>query len=270
MILVTGATGTVGGYVAQYLDARGVEYRAMTRHPARVPHGVHGDFDDSASLARAVRGADALFLLTRGGPDDIAMLSTAAKAGVGTIVKLSVIDIGPAADWHRPGEDALRASGQAWTVLRPTTFASNTLHWAGRIRDGLPVVNPTGSARQGIIDPRDIAEVAVEALLNGEHHGRTYTLTGPELLSVADQAAVLAEVLARPVPTVDVSLDELRADLLASGATDEYADGVVAGTRLVLAGRNEVLTPDVAQVLGRAPRTFATWARDQRTAFLAT
>jgi len=271
MILVTGATGTIGSHVVRLLAGRDVPFRAMTRHPSGVPGGIFGDFDDPASLLAAADGVESLFLLTSGGSNtpahDQAMLNAAKRSGVRKVVKLSVIDIGPVADWHRRGEDALRDGGFVWTVLRPTTFASNTLQWATLIRRGEPIPNPTGGGRQGIIDPRDIAEVAVEALLTDEHHARTYTLTGPELLGVEDQAAVLSEVLAKPVSTVDITIADMRANLIASGWLDEYADGVATGSELVLAGQNAILTPDVSQVLHRAPRSFATWASDNRTAF---
>jgi uncharacterized protein YbjT (DUF2867 family) len=272
MILVTGATGTVGSHVGRLLDERGVAWKAMTRRPDAVKAGVFGDLNDPASLAGALDGVESVFLLTPGGPEtpaqDEAMLSAARNAGVRTVVKLSVIDVGPAAQWHQPGEKALQDGGFDWTVLRPTTFASNTMFWAGLIRSGRPIPNPTGSGRQGIVDPRDIAEVAVEALVSPAHHGRTYTLTGPELLSVADQVAVLARILDRDLSTVDLAIADLRANLLANGSTEDYANGVVQGSQLVRDGHNAILTPDVQQVLGRAPRSFATWVDDHRDAFL--
>jgi uncharacterized protein YbjT (DUF2867 family) len=257
MILVSGASGTVGSQVVRQLAQRGVAVRAMSRRPETMPDAVYADFGDPQSLRDAMTGVDGLFLLTPGGRDtpaqDLAMIEAARRAGASTVVKLSVIDIGPAAQWHRAGEAALGDSGFAWTILRPTTFASNTLHWADAIRHGQP--NPTGDGQQGVIDPRDVAEVAVQALVTGGHHGRTYTLTGPELLSVRDQAVVLSGVLGQPVTTVDISIAE--------GLPPEYA----AGAELVLAGRNAILTDDVSRVLHRPPTTFAAWATDHRSRF---
>jgi uncharacterized protein YbjT (DUF2867 family) len=263
MILVTGATGTIGSAIVRLLAARGVPSRAMSRHG-----DVRADFDDPASLRPAVLGVDTVFLLTAPGarvPDhDHAMISAAAEAGVRKVVKLSAVGgNGSPAQWHAPGEQALEGSGLAWTVLRPSAFASNALAWAGPIQAGDPIPNMTGAGAQGVVDPRDVAEVAVEALLHDEHDGATYTLTGPELVSVPDQVAQLAEVLGRPLTTVDVPPEAL----LNHGLDPSVAEMAVRGQYLVRAGGNALVTDDVARVLGRPARTFRTWAADHRTAF---
>ncbi|MGY5116453.1 NAD(P)H-binding protein [Streptomyces sp. 900105755] len=281
MILVTGATGTIGRDVVRQLAARGAKVRALTRDPARatVPAGVEvvrGDHADPASLETALAGATAAFLLRPPGPDagqDAALVAAAREAGVERLVKLSAIATGeagsgPSAQWHVAGERAVRESGLAWTVLRPSSFASNTLTWLQALRAGEPVPNMTGDGGSGVIDPRDIAEVAVRALLDAGHTGRTYTLTGPEAITVPRQAAVLAEVLGRPVPTRDLSPDETR-DFLrtAWGMEGARADGVLTGLAFVRSGGNAVITEDAREVLGRPPRTFREWAEDHRDAF---
>ncbi|MEU4739783.1 NAD(P)H-binding protein [Actinosynnema sp. NPDC023658] len=250
MLLITGATGTTGREVVRLLTDRGVAFRAMSRTP--TGDQVHGDHTDPASLDRAVEGVDAVFLLGPGSADlpayDLAVLDAAKRAGVAKVVKLSSIPIGPVAGWHRPGEDATRWFPR-WTVLRPSVFASNSLQWAPRIAAGEPVPNPMGTTRLGVVDPRDLAEVAVAALVD-DHHGRTYTLTGPELLGVPEQVAVLSEVLGRELSTVDIPLESLPA---------VYAESL----RAVRSGNDaSLLSDDVAEVLGLPPRTFATWARE--------
>lgn len=249
MLLITGATGTTGREVVRLLTDRGVAFRALSRTP--TGDQVHGDHTDPASLDRAMAGVDAVFLLGPGTADlpayDLALLDAARRAGVPKVVKLSAIPVGPVAGWHRPGEDATRGF-PAWTVLRVSLFASNSLQWAPLIAAGEPVPNPTGTTRLGVVDPRDLAEVAVEALLH-DHHGRTYTLTGPELINVPEQVAVLAELLDRPLTTVDLPLEAL---------PEEYAEGL----RAVRAGGGSLLSDDVAEVLGRPARTYATWARE--------
>ncbi|MEV1179644.1 NAD(P)H-binding protein, partial [Nonomuraea sp. NPDC049784] len=279
MILVTGATGTIGGEVLRLLSARGERVRAMTREPSRVPalpgvEAVRGDFDDPASLAQAAAGAGTLFLLSAPGPEiirhDEAALAAARAAGMRKAVKLSAIGTGEhvkVGDWHLPGEQALRASGMGWTVLRPTRFASNTLFWAPLIRAGQPIPNMTGTGTEGYIDPRDIAEVAVRALTSGDLAGLVLTLTGPGLLSVPDVVGQLGEALGRELETVDISLDAYRQQLLAAGRNPGFVDVALNGAELVLRGGNARLTDDVEKALGRPPRTYRTWAEDHRAAF---
>lgn len=285
MILVTGATGTIGSHVVRLLADRGAPARAMTRDPVRVPaldgiEPVPADYDDPASLGPAVAGVDTVFLLTaRAAADhDVALLDAARAAGVRRVVKLSAIGAGEVDDdgavlgaWHAEAEVAVRASGLAWTVLRPTTFASNLLWWAPLIRAGAPVPNTMGDGKQGIVDPRDVAAVAVEILADTRpgsvHDGRTYTLTGPDLLTVPEQLVVLGEVLGRPIDAVDQAPDAARRDMLAAGTDEAVVDAMLVGAAWVRAGRNAVLTDDVARLLARPPTTFESWANAHQEAF---
>ncbi|AZP21251.1 SDR family oxidoreductase [Streptomyces aquilus] len=282
MILVTGATGTIGSEVVRQLAARGEKVRALTRDPGRavVPEGVEvvrGDFLDQPSLEAALAGVDAAFLVGVLGPEDggrdVRLIELTRAAGVRRIVKLSAIgtgapEFGPFGRWHLPGEQALRASsGLEWTILRPSSFASNTLGWARALAAGQPVPNMTGEGRQGVVDPRDVAEVAVAALTDARHAGRTYTLTGPEAISVHDQAAVLAEVLGRPVETITPSRDQLREQLAASGLTDQAVEGVLGGLEFARDNGNTTVTDDVREALGRPARSYREWAEDHQGVF---
>lgn len=278
MILVTGATGTVGSEVVRLLAARGERVRAMTREPSKVEalpgvEAVRADFGDHGSLAEAARGAERLFLLTAPGPwvvqHDEAMLKAARAAGVRKVVKVSAIGTGEdkAGDWHLPGERALREGEMAWTVLRPSSFASNSLSWAPQVRAGEQIPNVFGNGTQGVIDPRDVAEVAVRVLTSDGHEGSALTLTGPELVGVRDMAEVLGKELGRTVETVDVPLPVYREQLTAAGLDPGFVEIAVGGAKLVTEGGNARLTGAVEQVLGRPPRTFATWAHDHRAAF---
>jgi uncharacterized protein YbjT (DUF2867 family) len=282
MILITGATGTIGREVVRLLAAGGQTVRAMTREPARaasVPPGVEvvrADFDDPESLLAAAEGAKAVFLLSPPGPwvarHDAAMLAAASSAGVPKAVKLSAIGTGgksdaKAGDWHLPGERAIQSSGLAWTVLRPSSFAANALAWAGAIRAGKPIPNPMGTGTQGVVDPRDVAEVAARALTSPGHDGRIYTLTGPDLLSVPDMAGQLGHALGRTVETVDLPLEAYRSQLVAAGLDPAFVETAVNAARLIAEGGNATLTDDVERILGRPPGTFLAWAYDHRAVF---
>lgn len=283
MILVTGATGTVGRAVVDQLLASGAPVRALTRRPdtAALPDGVHvvrGDPADPNGLDGVMDGVDRMFLLTTG-PDlavhDDALARAAAGAGVGHIVKLSSgrVDDPAATDpipaWHRRGEQAVRESGVPWTMLRPLGFMSNALHWAGTVRTQGLVRAPYGHGRIAAIDPADIAAVAVAVLAGSGHDGRAYPLSGPEPLSPADQTAILAEVLDRPLRYVEIPPSEARAALLSVGMDEVMADAVMALRATALENFTSIVHPGVEEITGRAPRTFRDWARAHRAQFAA-
>ncbi|WP_055713524.1 NAD(P)H-binding protein [Streptomyces torulosus] len=265
MILVTGATGTIGSHVVRLLTERGVPFRAMSRRER--PGGVRADFEDPASLADAVAGVDSVFLVTvppvPTADHDLALLTAARAAGVRKIVKLSAIGSGERFEgatvgaWHLAAEEAIEAGGFVWTMLRPPSFASNLLWHRALIRAGEPIPDLTGDSRQAVVDPRDVAAVAVAALTGDAHDGRRYDLTGPELLTFAEQAAILERVLERPVRTTD------------AGTLDRLPAGMRTGIGWARAGGAAYVTDHVPRVLGRPAGTFERWARDHREAFTA-
>ena len=274
MILVTGATGTVGGHVVQLLRERSVPFRAMSRRTTDLPNGVRADFTDPASLAAALTGVDAVFLVTApplpSAAHDVALVDAARSLGVRKIVKLSAIGSGERSDgtivgaWHVTAEDAIAASGLAWTVLRPPSFASNFLQYRALIGAGAPVPNGFGGARQPVVDPRDVAAVAVEALLEDVHDGRRYDVTGPELLTFTDQTAILARVLDRPVTSIDVNLS---AQLAKAGLPAEAVTQIKIGAEWASGGGAEYVTEHISDILGRPARTFEQWSTDHRALF---
>jgi uncharacterized protein YbjT (DUF2867 family) len=281
MILVTGATGTVGRAVVDRLVTAEVPVRATSRRPAEagLPAGVdvvHADLGEPDSLTDALKGIEQVFLLT-GGPDiarhDANLAHAAARAGVETIVKLSSGRAGdeaatdPIPLWHRAGEQAIRASGVAWTFLRPMGFMSNTLLWADSIRRDGAVYAPFAGGRVALVDPEDIAAVAANVLTVPGHEGQTYTLTGPRALSPAEQVAILAEVLERPVSYVEVSPEAARQAILGHGVPPVMADAIMALRATALESFTSAVSPAVEEVTGRPARSFRDWARRHRDRF---
>lgn len=282
-LLITGATGTVGAEILAVMRRRGVPVRALVRSAATLPGHplvdiIEGDYDDPRSLDAATAGMEAVFALTT--PDspvprhDRALARAARSAGVTRLVKLSATIAGArgpdgriVGPWHRAAEDAVTASGLSWTILRAPSFASNFLRWADLIDQGLPIPNMTGSGRQGVIDPRDVAAVAAACLLTGVGAGGAITLTGPEPLSVPDQVACLARVLGREITTVDVPPDQARVRMRSAGMDAPAVEAVVAGATWAREGGNARVTEEVRSILGRPAGTFERWARDHRAAF---
>lgn len=275
MILVTGATGTIGSHVVRLLSERDAPFRAMSRRPTDRPNAVRADFTDPASLAAAVAGVRAVFLLTAPptpSPEhDLALLSAARTAGVTKIVKLSAIGSGEqfagatVGASHLAAEQAIEDSGLAWTMLRPPSFASNVLWYRELIQAGEPIPNLLGQTRQAIVDPRDVSAAAVEALLDDAHNGQRYDLTGPELLTFADQAEILERALNTPVKTMDVDVE---AQLTATGMPAEAVTSMKVDIGWARAGGAAYVTDHVSRLLSRPPRTFEQWVADHREAFV--
>ncbi|MFE5678084.1 NAD(P)H-binding protein [Streptomyces erythrochromogenes] len=280
MILVTGATGTVGREVVGRLPA-GSAVRVMTRDPARAPDSVaaevvRGDYDDPRSLARAVQGVRAVFLVTNrvGSDDDARFVEAARSAGVRHVVKLSAAAVAdPLAQdlitcWQRGNEALLRGSGMEWTLLRPRAFMSNTLSWAPAIRSEQVVRALYGSSPTACVDPRDIAEVAVRALTEGGHAGRAHTLTGPEPITAAEQTAQLAELLGRPLRFEEAEVAQMRAALRARHP-DTVTEALLESAERRREGGKSEVEGAVREILGRPAGSFRAWAADHLSAFSA-
>jgi uncharacterized protein YbjT (DUF2867 family) len=279
-ILVTGSTGTIGGEVARQLIAAGVRPRLLVRDPAKAREFegkadiVKGDLGDAASLERAMRGVEKLFLVGSG-VDGQALeakaVDAAKKAGVKHVVKLSVLGAQEEAitfaRWHRPVEGQLEASGMAWTFLRPVNFMSNMLGNIGSIKGQGAFYEPTGDGKTSVIDPVDVGAVAVKALTEPGHEGKAYTLTGPEALSSAEQAAVLTKALGREVKFVDVPPEAAKQAMAGTGMPAAYVDALLDLLAAMRAGRTATVTDSVQKVVGRKPGTFADWARRHAAAF---
>jgi uncharacterized protein YbjT (DUF2867 family) len=268
MIVVTGGTGRVGRQVVAQLNARKLPVRIVSRSPGRHRDGTEtavADLSDPASLEPHLPGADALFLLwpftsaevTAGLAPKVAAI---AARHVARVVYLSAQ---PAAE--RPGsfwaltEQAIEDSGVPWTFLRPTGFASNTLMWADQIRSGDVVRWPFGAAARALIDERDIAAVAVRALTEDGHAGSRYLLSGPEVLTQAEQLAALGQALRRELTWEELPRPEaLRALTAAWGDPGFAASALDTWERFVT--DPEVVTSTVRDVTGVPAHSFADWA----------
>ncbi|MFJ7075148.1 NAD(P)H-binding protein [Streptomyces sp. NPDC098781] len=267
MIVVTGATGNVGRPLVRALVEAGEQVTAVSRRvDARdVPVGTRhhqADLTEPARLAPALDGASALFLLTSGdfmaaGGDLGAVLDVVRASGVRRLVLLSSQGVGTG-DHPSASEDAVRASGLEWTMLRPGGFHSNTLQWADLIRARREVAAPFGDVALPTVDPADIAQVAAAALREPGHHGEVYELTGPAPVSPRQQTAAIATALGEPVTYVELTRAQAREHMLRA-----MPEPVVESTLDLLGAPPAELrqvSPDVERILGRPGRTFAEWA----------
>ncbi|GAA2779639.1 NAD(P)H-binding protein [Saccharopolyspora taberi] len=278
-VLVTAATGTVGRGVVDRLLAEGREVRALTRDPASagLPAEVEvvaGDLTRPHELTAAFDGVDRMYYLgaiidpAHAVDDASAFLALAAEAGVRRVVHLS----GSAVTYRRAGsfellaeiEAVVEASSPEWTHVRPGEFATNKLDvWGHSIRTEGVVRNPFPDGTGVPVHEADIAETAAIALLEDGHHGRAYTLTGPQLLTHREQAAAVAAGLGRELRFEAQTYGQARRAWIEAGMPAEIAEYIL-GYQAEYAEEPPRVSPDFERVTGRPGRTLAEWARDHR------
>ena len=274
MILVIGATGTVGAEVVSQLVAVGDRPRAFVRdiNAARQrlgeqPELVVGDLDRRETIEAALDGVDRVFLMTtqssRQPEWEQSVIEVATGAGVARLVKLSVFradERSPlqVARQHRRAELALEQSTLAWTILRPVFFMENV---RAMVRDDA-LSTAARDGRVAMIDSRDIAAVAAAALTRAGHEDNTYTLTGPEALSFDDVASRLSEHFGRRIRHVRVAEGDVRTALQARGVVPWFADDMAKLHGMLADGYEEVVTEDVNTVTGSPARSFPQFIRD--------
>lgn len=277
MILVTGASGHVGGELTAQLAAAGHPVRALVREPGRpatgplAQPGVQlslGDLNEPDTLAGSLAGVTGLFLLG-GFPDMPGVLAQARAAGVRHVVLLSSRSVmggdpgNAVVAMHLDGEAALRGSGLAWTVLRSSGFMSNTFEWLPQLRAGDVLRGPWAEVPVAVIDPHDIAAVALTVLTMPElpgtgEEGHSIPLSGPEALRPADRARILGSVLGRPLRFEGQADAEARAEMSRT-VPAKYVD---AFFRFFSDGEfdDSPVLSTVGDVTGRPARTFKDWA----------
>lgn len=223
----------------------------------------------------AFAGVDTAFVASNG--LDIAALEgnaydAASKAGVNHIVKLSgrhldaeFMQETSLARNQNASEERLRQLGIAWTIIRPGFFASNFLLFIDRAQ-GVAAL-PVGDGKDTPTDPRDIAAVAVLALTAPGHAGKIYEITGPAFVSYAEMVRKIAAATDLPIRLVDMPAAVVRDGMVAAGVPFTQADGLMRYFGGVKDGKIYPPTPTLAELLGRAPRSFDDWVRDHTDAF---
>ncbi|MFC4120030.1 NmrA family NAD(P)-binding protein [Nonomuraea zeae] len=277
MILVTGGTGNVGANVVRQLLDAGEKVRVLTRNPGghSLPDGVEvvpGDLTRPGTLAEALSGVERAFLFpvfdAVGG-----FLDAARKAGLRHVVLLSSSAVtfatpGWVGEQHRRLEQAVEASGVPWTFVRPDAFMTNDLVWAPQIAGEGVVRGVYGEAALAPVDPRDIAAVAVRALLD-PRAGEAYLLTGPQSLTQIERVRIIGETIGRKVRFEEQPREQFLAQMLRHGMPEpviiELIDGLAARV-----GKTAQVVPAVEEVTGRPAFTYAQWVAHRAAAFGAT
>jgi uncharacterized protein YbjT (DUF2867 family) len=283
MILVTGAAGQVGKMVVEQILKRGRPVRAFVRDEQDLHDIRHsklekavGTFEQVASLEEAMDGVDRLFLVARDNPDQVLqhenVIGAAERTGVKHVVKLSAY--GASKDspialmrWHAETEEHLQHSDLAWTFLRPHLYMQNLLRFAESVSGASAFSAPMGQEQFGLIDVRDIAEVAAKVLRTDGHEGKIYTLTGPAVVSYSEIAEYLSAIHGKSVKYKTISKEAFYQQLLSTGTPKWRAYDLAHITDAYPGKRKERVTNDVYEILGRPARGIDTFLHDYREFF---
>lgn len=284
MILVTGASGLVGGEVVRQLSGQNVPVRALVRDPSRAPDlasrpGVQvstGDLGRPETLGPALEdvGQAVLISSSDAGMAEVqnSFIDTAAKAGVGHVIKLSGIIPGldspfRFARMHAEIEEHLAASGMTYTMLRAGEFMQAYFRQVPNITARRELRLPMAGQRTASIDIVDIAAVAVRVLTGTGHENQTYPITGPQVLTMAEVAAILSEVIGTAIRYVDVPPEAARQAQLDAGMPRYLADGLAELFAERRAGKESVVSPLTPSLLGRPATSFAEFAARNAAVF---
>jgi uncharacterized protein YbjT (DUF2867 family) len=265
-IAVTGATGRLGGRVARALAAEGRPQRLVVRRPEAAPalplsEVASASYGDSAASREALRGVETLFMVSGSESIDrvsqhLSFVDAATEAGVAHVVYTSFYAAAPDAVFtlardHWSTEEHIRASGMRWTFLRDNVYLDFMPMLAGP--DGV-IRGPAGAGRVSAVAQDDIADVALAVLLNPERHVcRTYDLTGPEELAMAEVAAILTAATGRVVSYHDETPEEAFASRASYGAPDWLVEAWVSTYLAIAAGQQAGLSDCVEQITGHRP-----------------
>ncbi len=263
--LVLGGTGRTGSLVARKLAERGLSARTASRHGADVPF----DWDNTATHGPALAGVDRIYLVTpvmrvtyaRLVSDFLDLAQAAAVRHVTYLSAYGSDQAPPEVDIRAVERDLMSRQAFTFSVLRPAWVMQNFSD------EHLPVVQemitvPTAGGTQAFVDAADVAAVAVETLVDPEvHGGAVYAPTGPEALTVAEVADIIARVVGRPVSHNDIERSVWIDGAIAAGVVPaDYGVMLNWLTATIASGQGSRPNDDVRRVTGVPPASFADFA----------
>ncbi len=279
MILVT-TPGKVGSAAAVLLAQRGEPVRLMARNPDKAAavreagvEVVHGDLEQAETIDAAMAGVTSVILVSPAvPPQELAVVASAARAGVGHVVKITSKASADSPIARRRGqseiENGLLAAGIDHTLLRNNVYMQNLLLLAPGIARTNTFGASTGDGRFGMVDTRDVAAVAAEiAAAPAGHVGKTYWPSGPASLSYADAATIISRVLGRAVVFHPLTFEEQRQAMIDLGVPALVAEMNAQALSLSADGDSDWVSDDVPTILGRPARTFEQFVTDNAAAF---
>jgi NAD(P)H dehydrogenase (quinone) len=272
-IAITGASGQLGRLTAEALLEKIApsDVVLVTRSPDAIADLAErgaavrtGDFDDPASLAEAFAGVERLLLISASVigarvHQHRAAIDAAVAAGVRSVAYTGIgnpshSNPGAAARDHRETEEALIASGLAWTFLRNGIYAESLLNGAGAVVASGRLITNAGEGRTAYVARVDCAAAAAAVLTGDGHDRKAYDITSPDALNPADVAVLFTELGGQPVEPVYLSDDEWIATMVEhAGMPEPLAQAIATFGIAARRGYLGAVSTTVQELTGRAP-----------------
>ena len=291
-ILVTGASGNLGGLVLHHLIET-FQYPkddlvAASRNPESLSRwsdlGIEvrkADFADPASLVKSFQGIDRLLFISTDSPVNDLRLSlhrnaieAIKTAGVPQVVYTSMPEpeTSPVSfsKVHLTTENEIKSSGASWTILRNAWYFENLLYTIpGAIASG-QLYSAAGEGKISYISRSDLARAAAAALIANDLDHKTLTITGPEAISVDIVAAQLSELVGKPITVVHVPTDAIVQGALTHGLPPVVAEMFASFDVASQSGHLGGVTDEYESLTGAMPQAFASWLIENKTLFVPT
>ncbi|GAB3220846.1 SDR family oxidoreductase [Spirosoma arcticum] len=273
------SNGNIGSVVATSLAAQNHTVRLLVRKPTadagRLTLAV-ADAANPDTLDAVFAGVDTFFFVSPLVENMVELaqnlIGAARKAGVTHIVRSSTRGASPDAPitmgkLHGQVEELVKQSGIPYTIVQPASFFQNTLANLATITTQDAFYGSAGEGQNALIDVRDIAAVVVKSITEPGHAGKTYTVTGSELLSNADVAAELTRQTGRTIRYIDQWRQQAYESLLQAGLSPWLATAYVELDEITRLGYVATATTDVASVTGTEPIKFRDFVRENLDLF---
>ena len=274
-IAITGATGSLGGRVAQRLADREAPMRLIVRDTSRAPEFPQSEvatatYLDQAAMVRALEGIETVFFVSGFEAKDRleqhkSAVDAFVRAGVKRVVYTSFVNAAPDATFtfarhHYHTEQYMEEAGLRFVALRDNLYMDLLPHF---VTDGV-ILGPAGDGKFAPVARDDIADVAAAVLLDDDHPTARYDLTGPELLTMAEVAELLSETSGEPIRFVDETLEEAYASRAKFGVPDFEVEGWVTSYYAINVGEMAVVSDAVQRIAGHPPVSFREFLKNSQ------
>ncbi len=275
IVLVVGASGTVGTEMIRLLKEEGYEVRATTSQQPKTKEQVHMNLVTGEGIKAAMEGVDrAFFLSPPGYADQYKMLSPliqeAKRKGLKKVVLMTAmganaVETSP----FRRAEIELEKSGLNYNIIRPNWFLQNfNTFWIQGILAQKKILLPAGTAKVGFIDARDIAAVAAKLVTTDSLNNKDFDLTGPESIDHSQVALALSKATGQNIAYEEIKPEVLKSGLLSAGLPADYVEFLLMIFGFLREGYSAAVNDNVKNITGHVPRNVSQYAADYKQSWM--